>query len=486
MNTAISRRGFLATAAASALWPGVAAARSGGGGSRPPNVVYIICDQMRADALGMLGNPNAHTPHLDRLAARGVCCERWFSNNPVCAPSRATAFTGRYPHEHGKTTNRDGEPPGRLEGTLLGHFAARGYRTGWVGKNHTYSKRALQNVDFLRERGREAFRAYTPDVPPWWHGDAYWPAEDCHAALNTRDAIDFLDAGNSGTPFFLHVSYFDPHPPYFAPAEFVEMLGARAMQLPEHVPPEQLSPRLAEYARAMRFDRMSDAGLRQAMRYYHAAVAWGVDEQVGALVEALEERGLMDDTVLLFTSDHGDFMGQHHMVRKGMFHYDALLRVPMIWCAPGRIEGGRRVQTPGSHVDLFPTLAGLTGGAPPEGVSGVSYAPVLRGEAPPDTDRPVYASATYGVLPGDYFDAPVTQGEGALHQRVMGLATQGRHRTDMVRTREWKLIRNETDGDELYALADGFTERENLAGSGEHAEIEAQLRAEAERHWTWT
>jgi arylsulfatase A-like enzyme len=483
----ITRRAFLGTAAASV---GAAAAWGAAQGTaRPPNVVYIICDQMRADALGYLGNPNAHTPHLDRLAAQGVCCTRWFSNNPVCAPSRATAFTGMYPHEHGRTTNHDGAPPGRLEGTLCGHFAERGYRLGWVGKNHTYAEAALRRLDYYRPRGREPFRDYPPQVPPWWHSSMYWPEDACHASLNTRDAVEFLDAQEGGQPFFLHVSYFDPHPPYFAPAAAVEAFGQRDMRLPETVPPERLSQRLADYARAMAFGQMSDASLRQTMRHYHAAIAWGVDAQVGALVEALEARGLLENTVLLFTSDHGDFMGDHHMVRKGMFHYDALLHVPMIWYAPGRIEGGRQLGAEGSHVDLFPTLAELTGAGVPEGLSGRSYAGVLLGETPPDEARPVHASATYGDLPTGYFDDPERLDdpirEQPLHKAVMDLTMAGTRRTAMVRTRDWKFIRNETGGNELYALSGGVLERENVAGTPAHEAVQAALLRQTEEFWPW-
>lgn len=485
MGNKLSRRAFLGTAAATG-WAAAAGGRARAG-APPPNVVYIVCDQMRAGALGCLGNPNAHTPHLDRLAARGVCCTGWFSNNPVCAPSRATAFTGLYPHEHGRTTNHNGAPPDRLEGTLLGHFAARGYRLGWVGKNHTYANPVLRRLDFYRERNREPFRKYPPLVPPWWHGSLYWPEDDCYAPQNTRDALAFLDSQPADQPFFLHVNYFDPHPPYFAPSATLEVFNSREMRLPPPTPPAALSPRLAAYARAMAFDAMTGADLRQTMRHYHAAIAWGVDAQVGALVDALEARGLLDNTILLFTSDHGDFMGDYGMVRKGMFHYDALLRVPMIWHAPRLFPGGRTLDAEGAHVDLFPTLAELTGGPAPARVSGRSYAPLLRGEEAAGP-RTVFASATYGDLPAGYFDAPAPlvapSREQPLHKVVMDQTTAGTRRTAMVRTRDWKYIRNETGGDELYALAGG-PERENVLGAPAHHAVEAALRQQVEAFWPW-
>jgi arylsulfatase A-like enzyme len=483
-----SRRAFLAGT-------GVAALSSMAQGAPPastaPNIVYIVCDQMRGDALGLLGNPNAYTPNLDALARRGVCCERWFSNNPVCAPSRATAFTGRYPHEHGKTTNKDGDLPDTLSGTMLGHFRDRGYRIGWVGKNHTYEKRVFRDIDTASIRNREPFRNYPPDVTPWWHSDMYWPEEECFGALNTRDAIRFLEDSAKDQPFFLHVSYFDPHPPYFAPASVAEEFGKRDMIIPPSVPPEKLSSRLADYARALNFDRMSDADLRQTMRYYHASIAWGVDQQVGAVVKALEDRGLMDNTILVFTSDHGDFMGHHGMVRKGMFHYDDLLHVPMIWYAPGHFEGGRRIHTPGAHVDLYPTLVDLSGGEMPKGLSGDSYAPALCGEVHNDADRAIYASATYGLLPEDYFedesDATETdeEGERAMHRGVMKHTTEGSNRTAMIRTHDWKLIRNDTGGHELFDLSGTVGEQENEWDAPGNDDVKRDLMKRLEGFWSW-
>ena len=151
---------------------------------QPPNIVYIICDQMRGDALGCLGNPNARTPNLDRLAADGVLFENGFSNNPVCIPSRMSTFSGLYPHQTGRLSNRSWNSPLlSLENTLMGYFQQKGYQTGWVGKNHTYRKKALSSLDFVHVRAREPFRKYNRFVPPHWHGDTLWPRESRSPSL---------------------------------------------------------------------------------------------------------------------------------------------------------------------------------------------------------------------------------------------------------------------------------------------------------------
>ena len=318
-NPGVSRRewltGLLAGAAPFAM-------RSQAG--KPPNVVFVICDQMRGDAMTFIGSPNARTPNLDRLAADGVAFVNQCSNNPVCLPSRKSMFSGLYPHQHGSLANHDGKPM-PISNTMLEYFKQRGYRTGYVGKNHCYAPDAIAQADFVRVRDREPFREYNKWVPPEWHSDTYWPSEECHAWLNTADALTFIDGARDRNPFFLTVSYFDPHPPYMAPPEYSSKYHSDQMHLPPYIAPSKLSGRLDEYCKAMKCDRIKDAALTETMRYYFAAIEGSVDYQVGRIVQALGNQGLLDNTVIAFTADHGDFMGQHRLVRKGMFLYDCLL-----------------------------------------------------------------------------------------------------------------------------------------------------------------
>lgn len=486
----VSRRAFLSrTCAAGALGAAATAQAASAREQTPPNVLYIICDQMRGDALSCLGNPNARTPHLDQLAREGVLFERWFSNNPVCAPSRVTNFTGRYPHEHGMVTNGATEPPRRFEDTLLGHFRDRGYRAGWVGKNHTYAKPLLYTLDYCRLRSREPFRNYSPYVPPWWHSDMYWPEEECCAAQNTEDAIAFLRQSKPGEPFFLHVSYFDPHPPYFAPATFTSRYAAKDMTIPPYVPPENLSERLALQHRACYYHEMTDADLKETLRYYYASIEWGVDYQVGRLMKALDELGLRDNTVVVFTSDHGDFMGHHHMVRKGIYLYDDLLHVPMIVRGPEGFARNHRVKALAQGVDFFPTLAEATGGAAPKGLPGRPLTRFLEGESGANDDACVFASSAYSDPPEDYFDHPEPRfdpdSETPLHTRIINLLWNPEQRTAMARTRDWKLILNETRPPELFHMDGGITERKNVAGDTKYAAIQRELETRIRDAWTW-
>lgn len=474
-----TRRQFLTQAAAPALLGAQAS-------DRPPNIVSIVCDQMRGDAMSFLGHPDVRTPHLDRMAREGVVFERCFVNNPVCVPSRKSAFSGRYPHEHGSLTNRQ-KPLLHSGDTMLDFFRASGYRTGWVGKNHTYEKDGLELLDFQSIRSREPFRAYNGTVPPHWHADVYWPEEDCYPAVNTREALRFLDESPKRDPFFLHVSYFDPHPPYMAPAEYSSRYDSRELGMPRSPRAADLSPRLEEFRRAFGLDEAEEIEIREAMRFYYAQIEWGVDKQVGLILDALAERELDEDTIVVFTSDHGDFMGSHGMVRKGMFLYDSLLHVPMIWRAPGRLGKGPRTGALAQHIDLFPTLADFVGKAGAPDLPGRSLRPFLEG-GDDDSERAIYTSAAYGEMTEAELDLPVSPTDveaDPRHSVALNRNMSPDHRTKMIRTGEWKLIVNESRGPELYHVDGGVAEGENLAHSREHAAARRRLEKDLASWWRW-
>ena len=456
---------------------------------QPPNVVFILADQMRGDALSALGHPVARTPYLDRMAAEGVLVANCFTNNPVCVPSRVSFFTGLYPHQHGNLANVSRQFLNGLEHNLLGYFLDRGYRIGWVGKNHTFRREVLDVLDTTHIRAREPFRSYNRFVPPFWHSDMYWPEKQLHGHLNTEEGVTFIRQARKDEPFFLHLSYFDPHPPYMAPSSYASSYQLNKQHLPEYVPPEHLSDRLADQAKALHYDRIEDTDLTETLRYYYASIEWGVDLQVGRILQALEDRGLAENTIVIFSSDHGDFMGEHRMVRKGMFLYDALLHVPMIWYAPGRIRKGLRVENLAQGVDLFPTLIDLTGGKTPHDLPGRSLRPFLEGIKLEEEDYTIYASAAYSDLPEGYFDHPEPplrqDSDVPFHSRVERLTWQAENRTAMARTDEWKLILNETRPPELYHMAGGWIERENVAGEREHRKVRQSLEQKIGELWRW-
>jgi arylsulfatase A-like enzyme len=454
----------------------------------PFNVVLLISDQMRGDALGFLGSPNARTPNLDRLAANGVSFDNYFATNPVCMPSRKSIFSGWYPHQHGSLTNRHGKPM-EVAGSMVDYFKRRGYRLGYIGKNHAYADSALIPVlDTARIRDREPFRAYNRYVPPEWHCDTYWPAEECYAWRNTDEALKFIDGARDRNPFFLTVGYFDPHPPYMAPAEYTSRYHSDQMKIPPYVPPSDLSGRLEEYCRAMKFDKIKDADLTETMRYYYASIEGMVDHQVGRIMKALSDRQLLETTVVLFTADHGDFMGQHRAVRKAMFLYDALLHVPMIWHVPGLTGRGRRLQNLVQGIDIFPTLVDLTRGKPNTDLPGRSLKPIFERKNVRDNREEIFTSAGYGEWPRELIETNrLLSADPAvpLHTLVEDGSDVLQYRQSMIRTREWKLLLNESRPPELYHMNDGWVEPKNLAGEKEYAGIRKTLESRLTGWWQW-
>ena len=453
---------------------------------KPPNVVFILCDQMRGDALTFLGSPNARTPNLDRLAAGGLSFNNYFSNNPVCLPSRKSMFSGLYPHQHGSLANHHGKPM-PLDGTMLAYFKQRGYRTGYIGKNHCYDKEAIAAADYVKVRDREPFREYNRWVPPEWHSDTYWPAEECHAWLNTRDALEFIGGARDGNPFFMTVSYFDPHPPYMAPPEYTSKYRSDQMKLPPYIAPSKLSGRLDDYCKAMRCDRIKDVALTETMRYYYASIEGMVDYQVGRIMGALGGKGLLDNTVILFTADHGDFMGQHRLVRKGMFLYDALLHVPMIWHVPG-MKGGRQSKALAQGIDIFPTMVDLTGGKLPRELPGRSLKQMFAGTDPNEPERAIFTSSGYAELSREVVEQHKDSSadpDTPLHSLAEETTSYAQYRNSMIRTRDWKFIRSESRPPELYRMNGGWVEPENVAERSEYAAIRRDLEKRLGAWWAW-
>lgn len=456
-----------------------------------PNIILITCDQMRADAMGFAGNPDIRTPHLDYIAKNGVIFRQNYANSPVCLPSRVSIFSGLYPHQTGILNNKPTQGNRfTFRQSLPWYLKQAGYKTAYIGKNHTFPTSELDSFDLAIIRDREVFRAYSKYVPPYWHSDILWPEEDCNPRKNTADAINFIRDNVGDQPFFLSVNYFDPHPPYMAPAEFTSQYCAEELKLPEYIDPDLLSSRLANHQKALQYDRLGLPDLKETLRYYYAAIEWGVDQQIGMILNVLNKVGISDKTVIVFTADHGDFMGQHHMVRKGMFLYDALLRVPNIWYGPGVIGKGISVDQPSQNVDIFPTLLNLAGINVPEQMSGRILTSELRNENVESHKKiAVFASATYSELPNNYWSHPEPyydpNSNTPFHTRVQNLTWKDQYNTAMIRVGEWKLIISETQPPELYRLLNGSFERENVYEKDEYEDIAENLHQQLKKIWKW-
>lgn len=382
-----NRRQFLGTLGAGmALAPGASAAGR-------PNVLLIMTDQHRWDALGSYGNSVIRTPHIDSLASGGVRFTECWSQHPVCMPARASLFTGRYPSVHGVRSN--GVPLPRSEITMAQVFAENGYRTGGAGKFHFiphYPYRSpLPTMDthpgpyygfqefHLGEDGRsgehwmwikENYPQHdkTPDheIPVELH-NSYWSASH---------TIDFMrTCVGQAQPFFAFCSFVDPHHGYNPPSPYREMYKASDMPRPirregEHAGKLPYVKELLENSKSW-MDR----------RDHHVAQYYGevtfIDDSVGRLLKALDDFGLRGNTIVVFTVDHGDLLGDHDLFFKGPQHYRGCANLPLMVSWPGQAKAGKVAGGLVQQIDIFPTLTELAGLPSTPGVQGRSQAPVI-------------------------------------------------------------------------------------------------------------
>lgn len=333
-----------------------------------PNVVVLFPDQLRALSLPLYGEQQIDTPNIDRLAAEGLVLENAISNCPVCTPARSMLVTGRYPQTTGHLINTTRTRHSEL--SIGDTFAHWGYKTAWVGKWHLHTglwpalDRMPQHPDWVpegRDRlGFQYWRAYNQHMVYFdgfvqkgdWNYER-WDGYETDGLLNY--GFEFMD-GAGEDPFLLFLS---PHPPHFTPFEFAPPQYYE--QLPEHI---VLPDNVPEH---------QHAGARDMYRHYLAMIL-AVDHMLGRLLDYLDAKGLAENTIVLFASDHGTQAGSQGVNPWSKKHpYESSIRIPAILRYPGVIEPGysRRMT---SMVDIFPTLCGLAGVPVPRSVEGSNLA----------------------------------------------------------------------------------------------------------------
>jgi len=366
-----------------------------------PNIMIIMADQLRADALGCYGNSIVQTPNIDRLAAEGVRFENCFVQNPVCMPSRSTIMTGRYPHVHRCVAN--GIKLSEDETTYPKVFRDAGYQTSAHGKIHLIPKQNRHLYGNYHSYGfqvvnlAEGDRSCPDDYHAWLkrtNADVYeaWlkmhythkpipnaTPEELHEATWIRTQATNFMQHNLNEPFLLYMSFFDPHPSLDPPLNFLDMYDPADMPSPaqcerEH---EDKPPYFAEWAKHKA--DFTDWDWKRAKAAYYGLVSL-VDKQVGEAVRTLEELGLRDNTLVLFMSDHGELLGDHGYMEKGAFYYDCSVRVPLIISWPARLPQGRCISSLVQGLDIAPTLFDFAGIEIPRSVQGQSLRPLCTGE----------------------------------------------------------------------------------------------------------
>ncbi|MCC2684790.1 MAG: sulfatase, partial [Paenibacillaceae bacterium] len=328
--------------------------------NQKPNVVFVFSDQHRAEAVGYEGNPDVRTPNLDRLAAESLVFKTAVSNSPVCSPYRATLMTGQYPLTHGVFVN---DVPIASHAVSLGEaFQQAGYDTAYIGKWHIDGHGRTTFIPKNRRKGfnywkvLECCHNYNNSI---YYGDEEqlltWEGYD--AAAQTRDAEQYIRDRNKDKPLFMVLSWGPPHNPYdTAPQPFRDLYDPALLSLRPNVQ--------ASY----------EAKSRQDLAGYYAHIS-ALDSLIGDLADTLEQEGMAENTIFIYTSDHGDMIGSQGMEKK-QAPWDESIRVPFLLRYPRRLgASSRQIDKPFNSPDIMPTLLGLCDAAIPDTVEGNNYAP---------------------------------------------------------------------------------------------------------------
>ncbi len=460
------------------------------------NILFIMADQLRWDYLSCYGHPHLETPNVDKLASRGVRFDRAYVQSPVCGPSRASCYTGRTVFSHGSTWNRVPLPIGEL--TIGDYLRPLGVRTAVVGKTHMVPDEegmarlglnrsteigclisqpgfdpyerddglhptpmlrqkggSLRYNDWLRTQGYGgenpwndyANSAEGPDgelLSGWRLQNSNLPArvkeEHSETAYMTMRAKEFIKESGD-TPWLCHLSYIKPHWPYMAPAPYHDMYGPEAFLPVIRDQSEKADPNPV-YEAFMKMEvseTFSMQGARETVLPAYMGLIKQIDDHLGSLFDWLEETGKIDETMIVFTSDHGDYLGDHWMGEKELFH-EVSVRVPLIVVDP-RAEADATRGTASSElveaIDLVPTFLEATG-APPAGhrLEGRSLQPLLHGA--PDVD---WRDSVFSEIDYAFYAARETLEVGVSDARGY-----------MIRTDKWKYVHFRHFSPQLFDL----------------------------------
>jgi arylsulfatase A-like enzyme len=362
------------------------------------NVLFIISDDLN-NFLGCYGDPIVKTPNIDRLAARGVRFDRAYCTFPLCGPSRNSLLTGLYPNSTGIQANSQifrQTIPNQL--SLSQAFRQQGYFAARIGKLYHYNvpnsigtnghdDPASWELE-LNPAGADRLEEHPMTfsiTPKQFGGTLSWyasPKSDEHHTdcLMAKDADWVLErcARDKHRPFFLAVGFFRPHTPYTAPKDpWFDMYDVNQIPVVQGIEEDRADiPEAGLASQKKEQNQLTDDLRRQARHAYSASISF-MDAQVGRVVDSLDRLGLADNTIIVFTSDHGYHMGEHGLWQK-MSLFEESSRVPMLIVAPGVTKAGGVASAPVSHVDLFPTLAELCGIRPPFNLQGQSLVPMLK------------------------------------------------------------------------------------------------------------
>jgi len=365
---------------------------------KKPNILIIMTDQHRHDCLGCCGNEQIITPNIDRLAANSVRYDNSFCTYPVCTPSRYSLISGLYVHQHRGYSNHCTLPPGTE--TLPGILKQSGYKTAAVGKMHytpTYFDIGFEKMFLAEQNGpgrldddyhrslKDNDLVDRNDLVDQVHkfrklaDEEYWDSfgatlsnlpDKYHSTTWIGDkAVDEIEKWHIDKPNMMLVSFIKPHHPFDPPEKWAKMYDPEKIKIlpgwsdkcPDHDPKQAY----------FKNEDMTKETLKKITAYYYATITH-IDFHIGRMIDVLKKRGIYDNTIIVFTSDHGEHLGFHHMLLKGGYLYDSIAKVPLIIKYPGSNRAGTSTDRLVSNVDITPTLLKLVGLKTPKEMPGLN------------------------------------------------------------------------------------------------------------------
>ena len=434
------------------------------GSNNRPNILFLFSDQFNARCLSVAGHPDVNTPNLDRLAAQGVRFENAYAQNPICTPSRMCFLSGLYASTHGYYGLYGREPDQNLT-SIFRYFRESGYRTGALGKLHTpryWIERDCQFVyDEFIEYPKHLEGAGLHDqndnrrFTGWRDGEpSTIPLEhSCEVAL-AKQTIRFmrnegepLDRGKPDAPWFAWVSFSRPHSPLTPSEPFASMYyHLESITLPPSADPKVIANQPDRIRIVPRTKKAPQPGEVEKMLAAYLGLVSQVDYGIGLILEELERQGLMEDTIIVFSADHGDYAGEHGLWSKiGGISSRAITRIPLVMRLPNQEERGLVIQGIVEAIDLFPTLCDLAELPLPDHLQGTSFLALLH-------------------------DPELTIRESALTENAYRKA---------IATQKWRYIANTgNQPDELYDQLNDPWEVNNLINHPEYSDIAQSLLRE--------
>ena len=464
-----------------------------------PNILVIMTDQQRATASHLYGNSFCQTPAMARLAAAGILYQNAITPHPLCVPGRISFWTAQYPHAHGGRRNETLMPAGATHAFRL--WKEAGYTTGLIGKNHCFEQEDdLQLFDVWkgithggneddrswgmewfrpragRDKVRAQFRSMVAQNPRFGYATTDLPLEDQSSGLVAGQTVRFMEK-HRDQPFALWVSFPDPHEPWMVAEQYAALFPPEKIELPPWRKEEFSDAGAPERNRVLyEMLGMADDPIEDmygVMAAYFGMVRF-MDDGLGRILEALEGLGLKENTIVVFCSDHGDFMGEHHMQCKGGVFYDSLTRVPLIVSWPGQLAAGVRDGSMANLIDVVPTLLRLQGMEVPRSMQG-SPLPTATDAVPREATFAEYGAGGPPFRMADLERMPRPWGRKTLIDSLQWREAEGRRK--MVRTQAWKYVHDPMgDGDELYDLVNDPWELENVVAAEVNRDVRAAMQ----------